>query len=730
MNILTNPRPNRLEEEKDEDYHVRYARWCIGNYNVFYYQDFVSRYLTNVAFYRGNQWIFKEDLEAFLMDESGEVRNRVKLVQNIIKPFVDYYRGAAIRMDINAEVITQSRETKNRRNLALDRVLFWSRQARKYAESGNQQAAQMIEQQFNISRNEAAAIDTFNNLYVDELVKKGQNLFKYIKDVRNNTADMKMQLATYLALSGLGVLKEVDFNGEQIWEITAPHRFIFDNTCESPNLDDAEYMGEFKMWSATDVYEMYPNVGLDSKKLIEQSISNGSNYYGIHNVLSFYYNYSQKAPVYEMYWRDVDVSKYAAFYDRFGYPILEEVSKDRPLNEAIPAENLQSFVNDYAWIKDILNEGSDEIDRNNKVIEVEQVRFCNFVPREYILGGNDIVLEYGKRKYSQKNQLGYRKPDFPYKASTYSYILGEIMSPLDSLISVAESHVNNSRGSGTVIDKDSLDPQGGEEEAMRNMNLSKPVLVNAQRQVNNVIGSYDGTIKAGTLNLFSIATNMKNIANDIFGSGGQMTGGEGAYRANGSVAQINMAQGTIMQEPFFKALEQIYMQSYNSMLDRGKRIYLANKRKLSFIVGDDGVETLEMTDDMLFEDFNARIIRSADFYTERESADQMLMIFRDKGMIDDKVFASLYRNATMMDVAYALRGFVGLKAEAEKAQAQNMEVQQQANLGQQMAVAQMQDDQQNKMMENQNVIEDKKNAAKIISSAITTLGKEQKQKTE
>ena len=50
--IITNPRPNRFTEEKDEDYHVRYARWAIGSYNLFYYQDFIARYLTNTTFYR------------------------------------------------------------------------------------------------------------------------------------------------------------------------------------------------------------------------------------------------------------------------------------------------------------------------------------------------------------------------------------------------------------------------------------------------------------------------------------------------------------------------------------------------------------------------------------------------------------------------------------------------------------------------------------------------------
>ena len=92
----------------------------------------------------------KKDLDPFLMDESGDVRNRIRWIQNIIKPFVDFYRGSSIRMDMNAEIISMSRESKGRREDALDRILYWQRMAEAMKEAKSPQVAEMIKGQFGL----------------------------------------------------------------------------------------------------------------------------------------------------------------------------------------------------------------------------------------------------------------------------------------------------------------------------------------------------------------------------------------------------------------------------------------------------------------------------------------------------------------------------------------------------------------------------------------------------
>lgn len=415
------PRPNRLEEEKDEDYHLRYARWCIGNYNLYSHQNFVSRYLTNVAFYKGQQWIYDEDIETFLLDESGSPRNRIKWIHNIIKPFVEYYRGSAVKMDLNSEVVSISRESQNRRDMALDKMLYWTKVAKQMAKDGNVQGAQQIREQYPIGETEKETKELFNNTYIDEYVKKINYLLKYISEVRNDVPSLRMKIAEDLALAGIGILKENDRNGEQVWTRVAPERFIFDMTCEDIS-KDAEFMGEFWMRSAVDLYEEFQSLTPEKREAIENSSM--TNIIGLHNVISFYTNYAQKLPTYEMNWRDVEVTEHGAFYDDYGYPILQEIDKKKYTKEKlIPVEELEIFKDDYSWIKTVLNDGSEKVKINKKKIATDVVRFCKFIPSEFINGQENIVLDYGIRDYTAKYSYRHDILDFPYKTSTYSYIL-------------------------------------------------------------------------------------------------------------------------------------------------------------------------------------------------------------------------------------------------------------------------------------------------------------------
>jgi len=725
------PRPNRLTDVKDEKYHTDYARWCIGNYNLYSHQAFVSRYLTNVSFYKGYQWIFEEDLEGFLMDESGEVRNRIKWVSNIVKPFVEYLRGSAIKMDMSAEVVSISRESKNRRDQALDAMLYWTKMAAKA--KGNPQLQQQIQQQFGVGLNPEETSATFNNLYIDEYTRNMNHLLKYISEVKNDLPALKGKFAEDLSLAGIAIPREIDRNEEQVWGRVAPERFIFDMSCEYPDLRDAEFMGEFEMLSGTDIYEEHQNLSEDERKRIEDSSM--SNIVGLHNIISFYVNYAQKLPTYRMYWRDIETTRHGAFYDEYGYPILKEITDKNPENELIPVSELAQFADDYEWIRTVLNKGKDKITNNTQIVPTDSCRFCEFIPGEFINGGGgsmDIVLNYGIRPYSQKYSYRHEWIDYPYKPYTYSYILGEVISPVDCLISpqrymnrvlsVAESHVNNSRGSGTIIDKDVVDPQDGEQGIQRNMNTSRPVFVRAQRQLNNAVGNYDSTIKQGTMVLYDIAEKMKVIANENFGGGQALTGNVNPYRASTGQADQNITQATAMQEPFFYGIERMYMMAYNSMVNRGKRIYASNQRQLALEVGDEGVIIFQMSKNYELEDFRAKIRRSPDFYNERDAANQMLMGFLQSQLIDQQTFAKYFNNSTVQEAVYGLREFTGLKVELQKQQAAAAPAVQQASVQQQTAAAELehqnQSEIQDKDLQNKTNIQQMKSNAEIVKAGI------------
>ena len=113
----TQVRPSRLDDNKDKKWHVDYARWTLNTFNNPLQQKFIAKTLANWSFYKGGdgQWIFDEDLESFFMDETGNVRNRLKIAKNLIKPMVEQYVGNAVRLEYRAKAKSESDYVINRR---------------------------------------------------------------------------------------------------------------------------------------------------------------------------------------------------------------------------------------------------------------------------------------------------------------------------------------------------------------------------------------------------------------------------------------------------------------------------------------------------------------------------------------------------------------------------------------------------------------------------------------
>src|SRR5215469_7167545 len=89
--IPSTTRPNRIdtsESKKDKEYHRKMGRYFIGLTSTQQYSDFYTKAYINWSFYQNRQWIYGEDLEPFLTDASGDVRDRIRMNWNIVQPFV------------------------------------------------------------------------------------------------------------------------------------------------------------------------------------------------------------------------------------------------------------------------------------------------------------------------------------------------------------------------------------------------------------------------------------------------------------------------------------------------------------------------------------------------------------------------------------------------------------------------------------------------------------------
>lgn len=672
-------RPNILEDVKDEQYHLNWARYCAGKSNNFLQSDWIAKTIVNKKFYKNDQWFFEEDLEAFFKDDTGQDRNRLKMGLNFIRPMVEQYRGNATSMDIKYAAKSISPQAISRREEALSKQLFLTSVAN---QPGNP-FAQKLKQDNPIGDTEGETIQTFNNLYTDKLVEKINYLINWVSDY-NHFKEKQKRLSQNMVLSGLGVMYEQEYGGNQIFEVVESERFFWDRTARRYDFSDAEYQGMVDWMLPSQIYENYPDIDDTQRKQIEKFASQFYN--GVlQNNVSQYGGFNQdmggRVPVIKCFWKDGQREEYGYVKDQYGYPYLTKI------NYTYEGESAPRYTD-----KDLIKVNTERAQRVldgklKKKLYYDVLRMAIFVPKEVLMssssgeiGASDILLDWGIKPYQETESLDFANVKFPFKVNCWGYMDGQVMSPIDDcinpqrflnrLMSVAENQINNAGGSGLVYDSTMLNQDGGEGELMRNVAQSKPVGIEARgRGIQNAIGHYDSSLKAGTTVLFNIIDIMKKHIQDITGVNEALQGqSTGSDQLVGVTEQL-IQRGSIIQEPFYDAIENIFDQCYNSIASVGKRIYADNERELTIATGDEGAQVIKITKDMKIEDFRVFVKREMSTPALTKAANDMLMQFYQLQLIDEKRFASLYNRSTPDQVSAAIRAYAVEKEEAAKAQA-------------------------------------------------------------
>jgi len=665
-------RPNRLEETKNEDYHVKFGRWCLQTINNTNYKRFITKTLVNWSFYKGGdgQWIFEEDLEAFFLDESGDTRNRLKMSENIIRPMVNQYIGNAIRISYNAKAQATSDFAINQREKELKRLKFYEQMSEQVPEFND-----VIRDRIPLGKTPVETEEIFENSWIDTHEEDINFLLEFVsKEI--DMEELKVQITRHLSISGLGVYKGYEQNGRYMGEALDPLFFFWDMTAKKPDLSDAEYMGDWYYMDTPSLFEKYQNISSDDRLRMERHSTNGS--LDIHKIINNYYTAStSKIPVYEVYWKDSEVHEYAWVLDPYEYPFFTRINHN------------SSKYTDKDIIDPPTDAHKDKLGNKKKAkIYVDVLRYCIFVPKEELgsASGQDIVLEFGELEYQEKQAIDPSNVSFPYKCYTWTYDKGEVLSPLDDAInpqrfinrlkSVAESQINNSRGSGTVIAKDAVDPRDGEESMVRAVNKSKPLCVDTTRtgSVQNSVGEYGNNIGNGTLNLFTIMKETMAGVQQTTGINEAMTGTQGGGDQLVGVLESQIQRGSIGQEPFYWALTSILKQAHQHIASVGKRIYADNPRRLAIATGDRGMQNITLTKDTVLEEFKIFIERSEGEKSAIQAGNQLLFTLVQAGLIDQFRFANLFGRADADMIAKSMREF-----QAEKAQAANHQQEMAAN---------------------------------------------------
>lgn len=687
-------RPNRLTASKSKDYHRDYAKFCLSSMSNWVYRKYINKCLINWSFFKGQdgQWIFDEDVESFFLDESGDIRNRLKWTKNVIKPMVQQYIGNAIRLGYEANAVCISDFVINKREQELKKLKAYQRVAETFPFFKD-----LLKDLTGIMDTEFETEQMFRNTFVEEYEKDVNNLISFIAE-EINIDELKVQITRNLALSGLGIYKGFEAGDNYCAEATNPLFYIWDLSAKKPDLSDSEFMGEWYYMDAPSIFERYPKLTRIEKEAIENY--GNQNTHDIHRIVNGIYTQAGgKVPVYEVYWKDVEKREYGWVNDEFGYPYYTMINHE------------DSKYTDKDLIEPATETHKKEMgDEKKNIVYVDVLRFCILIPQEEIgTGLGDIILDYGIMPYQEKNLYDPANVKFPYKCYTWVYDRGEILTPLDDAIdpqrflnrtlSVVESHLSNMRGTGTVISKSAVDDRDGEAEVARNINASKPIFVDTDRvgSVQNAIGQYGTNIGSGTLQLFEVINQVQQSIQDVTGVNEAMTGTQGGGDMLVGVIEAQIQRGSLVQEPFYWALTSILRQAYEHMATVGKAIYHDNPRRLAMIVGDEGFQTINITADTLLQDYRMFIKRTETKEQGVNNGNSLLFTLLQAQMIDQEMFANLFNRSTPESIADAIRKNYKRKIQAEnmiaKAEQENMSQQKMAIGEQQAQIQQAEQDQ-------------------------------------
>lgn len=699
-----NIRPNRLTSKKDKTYHKDYAKYCLSAMSNYIYRRYINKCLINWSFFKGGdgQWIFDEDIESFFLDESGDIRNRLKWTKNVIKPMVQQYVGNAIRLVYDAKATCISDFVINKRESELAKLKTYQKIADTYPFFKD-----MIKDNTGIQDTEFETEQMFYNTFVEDYEKDMNNLIEFVAQ-EVNMDELKVQITRNLALCGIGIYKGYEANDIYCAEAVNPLFFIWDMSAKKPDLRDAEFMGEWYYMDAPSIFERFQNLTNQEREAIENY--GNQNTHNVHKIINGIYTQAAgKVPVYEVYWKDLDKREYGWVLDEYGYPYYTMIN------------HADSKYTD----KDLINPATEKHqkemgDKKKHTIYVDILRYCILLPQEEIGNGlGDIILEYGVAPYQEKNLYDPANVRFPYKCYTWVYDRGDVLTPLDDVIdpqrflnrtlSVVESQMANMRGTGTVISKSAVDDRDGEADITRNINASKPIFVDTDRvgSVQNAIGTYGTNMGGGTLQLFQVIQQVQQSIQDVTGVNEAMTGTQGGSDVLVGVIEAQIQRGSLVQEPFYWALTSILRQAYEHIATVGKMVYHDNPRRLAQIVGDKGFQTINITEDDLLQDYRIFIKRSESAEQGINNGNTLLFTLLQAQMIDQQMFAELFNRSTPDTIASAIRRFQRDKMQADfmaQKDATKMEAQNNIMQSQQAEqMAQQQEGQQQQMMNAQDI---------------------------
>ena len=673
--VTNTVRPSRTKEKKDMDYHCRYARWVVNRAMSDTYRTWLAKCAINWSFFKGGrgQWVLEEDLEGFFLDESGGIKNRIRMSQNLIKPMVNQFVGNAVRLNFNAQAESYNDHAQSFMDKEVQRMNWFHS-----AEEANPKTSSVIRDRIPLGNSRMETEELVRANPQDVVQENANALLTAIKK-DCDTEEIQVRMSRYLALSGLALYEGGEKNGSYVGDAQMPWQYFWDDGARKPDLSDSEFMGKWEFSDAVSLIETYERLSKTEVEAIENfAIRDSQNVF--QKIFNNHWNASpSRIPVYHCYWKDLMEVEYAWIKDKNGFVVYEHInndmseytSKDRVTKAEVTPEQLAQTD-----------------DKLHAFIYVDVIRYCKFIPKEDVSYNGlqeDIVLEWGTLKYGETYSFAPDTMRWPFKAYTWHYENGELLTPIDDaidpqrmmnrMLSIQESHINNSHGSVPVIARETMTEEGEEADIEHRMNNSKPVFLEAAAfgGVNNAVGQIPSNLGKDSGVIDGVLNQMKTAMADMTGVNEAMTGTMGSKGALVGVIEEQINRGSIVQEPFYFALTKCMTSVYEHMMTVGKKIYADNPRKLALMVGDKGKDILVFLRDIDLEDFRLSVDRVEGQKTMIDQGTEAAMLFLQMGMLPPEVASQLFGKATVDQVYNAFRKYSGMAAMAKAEQGQQQQ---------------------------------------------------------
>jgi hypothetical protein len=688
----TSIRPNRItgiDGKKGEDYDLAWANYIVSRIFDWRLTFFRTKTDTNWMFLLSNyqmkwQWMLDEDIDTFLNDESGQPNGRVRWQDNIMAPVLRQYVGNAIRTSFEYRAEPLSESIQQKRDEEMSKMMIISQIAQ---EMGGM-FKDILQDQFPIGEGPEDAERLFDGYYFDTLTRDVNNLIKVVADRNDLNGKLKKWLTKQLCASGLCVAFNKEHFGHQVFEGLDSRYFFWDVSAQKDDLSDSMYMGHKAFLDPTYIYEKYPDLTNIQREEIEKIASYQNNGDQFDNGL-WTGDQTGRVSTYYAFWRDIEEHEYGVVSDEMENELFVRINY-----EGGKYEDKDLIVATDEKYKKILGQGSGKNKKNKKKrkFNADVVRYCVFVYdiSSSAFGEDDdmapIVLESGIMPYQETTSLDPSSAKFPYSVQTFEYWNGMVVSPLDSMIdpqrminrfwSAQEHQVNRAVPPVTLIDRGIIDEEEGEEGLRRNIRNGDPVLVNGKFGLNNAVANIPGTRLDGFEYLSAAIGQVKSAALAITGVNEQMLGTGSLELVRNNQAMIN--RGTLIQEDFYFSLADCMKQMYQSIANRGRKIYADSPHTLINAVGDEGAERISFTADDLLADFRISLQRSE---PEKELINQgnvVAMQLLQMGMLDENTLSKVLNLCTPAEVYSAARRYLKMKQEIARQQEEAMAAQGQA----------------------------------------------------